>query len=1604
VPKIRRVPPTTHPPEPSESHVTSSEARGSVATLASLGETLDSVQDPMVILRPVFDEHNDIIDFEYTAANEAATQFLHVSRLKLVGSRLKDHDEAETPGLFSMYQHVFETGEPLALDDFVYPNVVTQDVGHFDIRGSKVGETVSFTWRDVTDRELLIDHYRLLAENASDVVFRVDAELNLEWISPSVHGLQGFDPEEILGRPLSDFCHPDDLESVIRLVDETPAGQKGEMEFRIRRADGDYRWVSLIGRKVYDQDDKTEGYVGSLRDIDAEHEARRSQHEANRRYRLLATNTSDVVMVSHAGGAIQWVSDSVTAISGWRPEDLVGRRFADFVHADDQAIMDATRALLEQGEVGRPTVRLRTANGDYHWISVHVRDVIDEATGERQRVASWRDAEQEVSSRAALEASEQNFRLLAENASDVVWRTFPDGRFEWVSPSVEWVLGWRPEELVGTSVFDLVAPEDREEWEDDRTQVLRGGAMPTRQVRYRTVAGQYLWMSVHLGALHDDDGNAVRVVCGLRDVSKLVESRDRLSQSEARFRLLAENASDVVVQLDDDLVFRWVSPSVEQVLGWPPAALLGRSATDFILTEDPAGLGGARSAAEVVHAGLVRFRQSDGTYLWMSARSKSTRDNEALAPGRVMALRDVNAEVSARETLIASESRFRLLAENASDLVLETDADTLIRWVSPSVQRVLGWRPDQWIGHDPLEFMHDDDLEMVRAHREVALKGARTAPLEVRFRDVDGAYHWMSGEDHLVRGRAGEVVTRIIGLRGIDAEVAALESMAHAEDQYRLLAENASDIVLRIDIDSRITWISPSVELVLGWKPDDLLGTTTWQFLVEEDRERVVELRRRFFAGETIDTFEVRAVRPNGDIRWLSMRPRAIHDEQGTITSTVMSIRDVHSEVLARHAITTLSAGSRALIRADDEIRLLHEMCEIATGEGGYALAWYARRVDDDARSVVKLASSAQHRQYLDEIEVSWDEGPHGQGPVGRSLRLNETIVSSDFRSDASFTPWLRAALNHGLRTAVALPVRVGTEVDGALLVYASEADAFDQFAVSVLENLAAELGYGLNRLREQARLLQALHDQKLLSSAIEQAAETVLILDPSYTIIYANPSTARTSGYRLDEIIGRRPAMFGAGVSPPEYFDDIAATLARGEAWRGTFVNRRKDGEIYEEDTTISPIHDEDGQLVAYVEVKSDLTTERQLESDLSRTQADRSSFVEVMHAVRSATTVHATAYLFCEAAIQLPGIDLASVLLLQDDAKLLPISVSGTEFWDVNEERTLNAAPELLHRLADGPLLVSTNPATWNSNVELAEQLSRDGFLALVYSAIRWEGSVIGILGLATKSPESVAHMSKRLGYFEEIAAYAGTLIGAQAKSFERRSVVRSHIRDVIDRRSFRPYFQPVIDLKSGDVVGYEALTRFDDGTPPDQKILEAHSVGFGPELEAVIATAALRAADDLPPEVFLSVNFSPDTLLDGHAKAVVAGVQRPVVIEITEHAPIENYAAIRRAMSKLKGCVLAVDDAGAGYTSLSHILELQPRYVKLDITLVHDIDTNAARQAMVAGMCHFALQSKTILVAEGVESQAEAEMLRRLGVSLAEGSMLAQGFHFGRPAPIA
>jgi EAL domain-containing protein (putative c-di-GMP-specific phosphodiesterase class I)/CheY-like chemotaxis protein len=232
-------------------------------------------------------------------------------------------------------------------------------------------------------------------------------------------------------------------------------------------------------------------------------------------------------------------------------------------------------------------------------------------------------------------------------------------------------------------------------------------------------------------------------------------------------------------------------------------------------------------------------------------------------------------------------------------------------------------------------------------------------------------------------------------------------------------------------------------------------------------------------------------------------------------------------------------------------------------------------------------------------------------------------------------------------------------------------------------------------------------------------------------------------------------------------------------------------------------------------------------------------------------------------------------------------------------------------------------------------------------------------------------------------------------RAEARHRESV--AWIRRAIDQPgAFAILLQPICSLQAGAVVGVEALSRFSlrPSLRPDRWFAEAATIGLGRELELVAIDRALALLPRLPKSMFLSVNASPATVSSDEFSDLIARCDAArVVVEVTEVAPIDDYEEFGASLSRVReqGVRLAVDDAGAGFASLRHILQLVPDLIKLDRTLIAGIEGDRARQALAAGLISFAGHLGASIIAEGIELEGQLTALCSLGVGQGQGFFL-------------
>lgn len=278
--------------------------------------------------------------------------------------------------------------------------------------------------------------------------------------------------------------------------------------------------------------------------------------------------------------------------------------------------------------------------------------------------------------------------------------------------------------------------------------------------------------------------------------------------------------------------------------------------------------------------------------------------------------------------------------------------------------------------------------------------------------------------------------------------------------------------------------------------------------------------------------------------------------------------------------------------------------------------------------------------------------------------------------------------------------------------------------------------------------------------------------------------------------------------------------------------------------------------------------------------------------------------------------------------------------------------------------------------------------------------DGRTYGMFCCISTEPQPTLNV-RDLKMMRAVAELAAVLIGREIETTTEHRVNLERIQKVLSEDELSIVLQPIFRIADQRLVGFECLSRFTgpEKWTPDIWFKMAASVGLGTELEMRAVQKGLALLDLFPRDLYLTFNVSPDTIISGAlAHAIARKHGRRVIVEITEHASVEDYAALSGALNdiRIKGVRLAVDDAGAGYASLRHILALQPDIIKLDISLTHNIQDDLARHALAAALVHFGRETKSQILAEGVETAVELEVLRKLGVET------AQGYFLGRPMP--
>ena len=648
--------------------------------------------------------------------------------------------------------------------------------------------------------------------------WRLDRATDESTWSDEVYAIHGVDPVNHDPADHADLklYHPEDREAALRLVERAwSTGQGFDMKARLNRAsDGAPRIVSYRGEVECGADGEPIALIGVLQDVTEAETARQRVADSEARYRLIADSAKDIIIKGGREG-IRYVSESIRRY-GYSPEDLVGRPAIELVHPDDHPKVAAIIAdLFALGDVDPTrdrTYRMLTAAGGAVWMEGSpsvVRGADGAVTGV---ITLVRDISDRKAMETALAASEAKYRLIADSAKDVIVELAPDG-IHYISEAIR-RFGYSPAELIGRSPLDLIHPDDHAKSAALMADLFAHGDVdPARDRTYRviTAAGAAVWVEGSPSVVRDPDGAIVGAVTLLRDITDRKRVETALAESEARYRLMADAASDVLVHYDQTGI-RYVSEACRRY-GYAPEDLIGKSPASLVHPDDVAKVTALNR--ELLTNGFVdptrdrtsRFMTASGEPVWIEGSPSIVRDADGASIGVINLFRDISDRIVAAQAMAESEARYRLLAENSTDVIGCYGADARFTFLSPAIEDVLGYPPGDMVGRLTTEFMHAGDVKRVMklfAAYLAAGPGAEPIRFEYRARRRDGSEVWLEAHPKAIYDLAtGEFVEFQDTVRDVTARKTLEVELRKAMDQAEAATAAKSEFLSNMSHELR---------------------------------------------------------------------------------------------------------------------------------------------------------------------------------------------------------------------------------------------------------------------------------------------------------------------------------------------------------------------------------------------------------------------------------------------------------------------------------------------------------------------------------------------------------------------------------------------------------------------------------------------------------------------------------------------------------------------------------------------------------------------------------------------------------------------------------
>jgi len=659
--------------------------------------------------------------------------------------------------------------------------------------------------------------------------------------------------------------------------------------------------------------------------------------------------------------------------------------------------------------------------------------------------------------------------------------------------------------------------------------------------------------------LKDRPARLPNTVQRVLEEKRLRTENKRALETTSRLATIVESSDDAIIgKTLEGVITNW-NKGAEKLYGYSAGEVLGQPISVLAPPERAEEvtqiLARLKRGERLEHFESVRVRK-DGSLVDVSLSIFPLTDSRGEVTGIASIARDVTERKRADQELHESEERYRSLVEAAPDVIYTVSAeDGSLTSLNPAFETLTGWSRAEWLGKPFVGMVHPDDLPVAVERFQKALRGEMHPPRELRVLCKSGEY--LVGEfTSTQQVKDGKVVGQLAIARDITDRKRAEEALIEERYLLHTLMDNLPDAVYFKDRESHFTRINKADVKLFGLSgPAQAVGKTDFDFFTTEhaqeaynDEQQIIRTGQPVVGKEEMETW------PDGHVTWASTTKMPLRDAKGNIIGTFGVSRDVTERKRAEGELRASETRYRRLFEAArDGIFILD------------ADSWEIRDVNPFLLNLLGFSRAELLGRKL------WEIGP-----------LRDVLLSKVDFEELQTREFIRYE-NLPLETREGKHV----EVEFVSNVYISGDRKVIQCNIrDITERKRAEA--------EHVRLV----------TAIEQSAEAVLMTNTEGEIQYVNPAFTRITGYSRDEVLGQNPRILKSGKQDPAFYQQLWATILKGEIWHGELINRRKDGSLYSEQMSIAPVRSAGGEVTYFIATKQDVTEHKKLEQQLIQAQ----------------------------------------------------------------------------------------------------------------------------------------------------------------------------------------------------------------------------------------------------------------------------------------------------------------------------------------------------------------------------------------------------------------